>query len=122
MPTGLKVPVTVNRSGGAAIEKDELKNTQKILDLAFSEGDDKNPFQDLGIEDNLIFSIDNPAFRGRVTRAIESILAKFPDAVQLTESEPITFEKVREGELQMSLKYIDLLTGRQETFTKLFTR
>jgi len=83
MPTGLKVPVRVNKAGGAAVETNESEQTKKMLALAFSEGDDDNPFQDLGLKANIIFSIKGPAFRGRAERAVNAILARFADRVSL---------------------------------------
>lgn len=116
MPTGLKVPVRVDESGGAAIERDESKQLDKMLILAFSEGDDNNPFQNLGLDKTLIFSVQSAAFRGRAIRAIDLILAKFRDRVELAPDSPIKFEDKGNGEVEVSFEYIDLFTDKVETF------
>ena len=123
MPTGLKIPVGVDTSGGARVETNEPKQLRKMLILALSDGGDDNPFQQLGLDKGLIFSIDNPSFRGRAQRALNDILAKFADRVELAPDEPIKFEESgTEGEVIMSFQYVDLLTDKVEDFRKTFSR
>lgn len=121
MPTGLKIPVGVDNRGRAAVETNQSKNTQKILTLAFQQGGDDNPFQQLGIDDRLIFSIKSASFRGKATQAVRRILSKFPELVRIVES-TIAFDDTVEGELTMSFKYIDLLTNTEEEFSQGFLR
>jgi len=123
MAKGLKVPVGVDKRGRALIENDESENTKKILKLAFSEGGDNNPFQQLGIDSRLIFSIDNASFRGRVLKAINQVLSKFTDLVALSDNEPIQItETENEGEVNLTFFYIDLLTNKKEEFNQIFLR
>jgi len=122
MPKGLKIPVGVDQRGRAAVESDESENTKKILTLAFSEGDDDNAFQSLGLTGTLVFGIKGAGFRGKAIRVVKVILAKFEDIVELDESEPIVFQEDVEGEVSMSFFYIDLLTNRKEEFTKRLVR
>ena len=123
MPTGLQVPVGVNKSGGASIVTNESKQLRKMLILAFSEGGDKNPFQELGLDPGLIWSVNNVSFRGRATRALNVILAKFIDRVELSPNQPIRFEESEnEGEIIMSFEYVDKLTDKVEDFRLPFTR
>jgi hypothetical protein len=117
MPKGLKIPVGVDNRGRAAIEKDQSKNTQKILSLAFQEGNDDNAFQLLGIDDSLIFSIKTASFRGKATQAVRRILAKFSELVRMDET-TLSFDESKIGELVISFKYIDLLTNKEEEFTQ----
>jgi len=76
MPTGLKIPVRVNKSGGAAIETDEVEQTKKLMFQALSEGGDNNPFQSFGLNGNLVFSIMNPSFRGQGFKGNREYLGK----------------------------------------------
>lgn len=123
MAKGLKVPVGVDKRGRALIESNESNNTKKILKLAFSEGEDHNPFQKLGIDNRLIFSVDNPAFRGKVLKAINQVLSKFTELVALSDNDPITFnETTIDGEVQLTFFYIDLLTNKKEEFNQVFLR
>ena len=118
MPTGLRIPVGVDGKGRASVETDQSKNTLKNLKLAFSEGDDDNPFQDLGLKGAIIFSINNPAFRAKALRAIQQILDKYSELVELDESKPITFRQDEENEVIMEFTYIDLLTRETKPFSK----
>ena len=122
MPTGLRVPVGVNKSGGANIETDETEQTKKMLKLALSEGGDFNPFQDLGLKGDLVFSIRNAAFRGRAQKAIERVLAKFADRMRLAPGTAITFNQDIENEIEMSFEYVDLSTNKVEEFEMKFVR
>lgn len=115
MPKGLKIPVRVDERGRAAIETNESRNTIKILTLAFSEGGDDNPFQALGLDDKLIFGIKTASFRGKALRAVNAIIGKFPELVRVDTS-TIQFDDSIEGELELSFKYIDLLTNKEEEF------
>lgn len=123
MAKGLKVPVGVDKRGRALVESDESENTKKILKLAFSEGGDKNPFQLLGIDNRLIFSVDNASFRAKALKAINQILSKFIDLVALSENDPIQISETGvEGEVQLTFFYIDLLTNKKEEFNQVFLR
>lgn len=116
MPTGLKIPVGVNKGGGAAVEKNEARQTLKLLELAFLPNDDKNPFQDVGLEEDLIFAVKNPSIRTRAQQKIEAVLAKFSDRVALRPGTSIEFDTSKEGEVEISFEYIDLLTNTRQEF------
>ncbi len=122
MPTGLKIPVRVNKSGGAAIESNEVEQTKKLLFQALLQGDDNNPFQDLGLKGDIVFSVLNPAFRGKALRSIENILAKFSERIALAPDQPIKFEETGDGEIEVSFEYLDLLTNKPEEFRRKFAR
>lgn len=122
MPTGLRVPVGVNKSGGANIEDDEVEQTKKMLNLALSEGGDDNPFQDLGLKGDLIFSIQNASFRGKALSFVERVIAKFSDRIALAPGEPIQFTQDVENEIEMGFQYVDLSTNKVQDFVKKFAR
>lgn len=122
MPTGLKVPVGVSKSGGAAIEANEPEQVKKLLFIALSEGGDDNPFQALGLQGDLIFSIRNTDFRGRAQRSIDRILSKFTDRIALAPDEPIRFENIGDSEVEVSFSYVDLATSKVEEFRSKFAK
>lgn len=115
MPMGLKIPVGVDQRGRAAVQKNESQNSQKILELALAEGGDDNPFQDLGLEDRLIFGIKTSAFRGKALQAVKNVAAKFVELIRIDEG-TIQFNEQTEGEVELTFKYIDLLTNKEEEF------
>ena len=120
MATGLKIPVGVNKSGGAAVETDVVKQKKKLLELAFSVGGDKNPFQTLGIDGSLIFSIKDGFFQSKARDEVERIFSNFSELVALVPGNPITFEDITEGEIEMNVKYVDLEVDEIQTFTQKF--
>jgi len=122
MPTGLKIPVGVDKSGGAAIETNESAQTKKLLLLALSENDDDNPFQDVGIDEDLIFQVKSPGTRARAERKINRVLERFFDRIRLAPDTPIQFKEDAEGEIEISFSYVDLLTNKTEEFQATFVR
>jgi len=122
MATGLKIPVGVNKSGGAAVETDLVKQKRKLLELAFSNGEDDNPFQDLGLDSSLIFAVKDEAFEARAIIEINRILGGFVELIRLAPDVPITFNREVEGETELGFQYVDLEVDRVEEFTKKFTK
>jgi len=122
MATGLKIPVGVNKSGGAAIEKNGAEQKKKLLTLALSEGGDDNAFQNLGLNPNLIFSIKDAAFRGKAKREVQRIFGQFLGLLELAPSTPITFDEDTLGEVALIVSYVDLETNKVETFRRSFAK
>lgn len=121
MAKGLKIPVGVDKSGGAAIEGSSSRQNKKILLLGLSEGGDNNPFQKLGIG-NLVFKIKDVATRAQIQREIEKVINQLSDRLVLHPDEPITFNEDVEGELEVNIKFIDIETNKVEEFQQKFTR
>ena len=119
---GLRIPVGVNNKGRANVETDATEQTKKILFLAFSENEDRNPFQNVGFTRGLIFQIINPALRAKASREIEQVLARLSERVELAPDTVIGFENKNNGEVEMSFKYVDLFTNKVEEFRKTFIR
>ncbi len=122
MPTGLKVPVGVGKSGGAAIESNESEQMKKLLFLALSEGDDSNPFQKMGLSGDLVFAINSTAFRGKAERQIQQVIQKFSDRIALAPDTAITLQSLNDGEVELAFEYVDLLTNKVEEFRDKFGR
>ncbi len=119
---GLSVPVTVGKNGGAKLNSKAAHFNQTLM-LAFSEGGDKNSFQDLGIDSRVIFSIADDGGIARIKRRIEQIALKFSESISLDPDRPVTFEKTgnaQEGEVEMVVRYIDLATNEVGEFTNSF--
>lgn len=122
MPTGLRIPVGVNKSGGAAVEKNEAEQNRKLLILALSEGEDNNGFQKLGGFRELIFSIKNAGVRARAEQKLKQILARYSDRIQLSTDIPIEFDTSRPAEVELRFSYIDLLTNTVQEFNQKFSK
>lgn len=122
MPTGLRVPVGVNKSGGASVETDEASQNQKLILLALSEGQDNNPFQNLGGFRELVYQIKNPGVRARAESRLRQILARHSDRIELSPDLPIEFNTDTEAEMELRFSYVDLLTNTVEEFRQTFKR
>lgn len=122
MPTGLKLPVTVDKSGGAAVELNESEQTKKLLRLALSIDDDDNPYQDVGLNQELIFKVKDPTVRAKAERKINQVLQRFADRITISPDQPITFKDTNEGEIEVSFSYVDLLTNKVEDFQSTVVR
>jgi len=87
-----------------------------ILRLALSPGDDDNPFQNLGLDERIIFSINDPAARGIARASIQAILRKYSDRVELDPNSPLEFATTAEGRLEVSFRYVNLDTNTVNDF------
>lgn len=122
MTTGLRVPVGVGNSGGAAIERDDSEQMGKILFLAFSEQGDHNPFQSVGLLPQLLFSLNNASVKAKAEQEVMRVLNRFSEVIELAPDEQITIEQVNEGEVEVSFSYVFLPTGKIEEFRRKFLR
>jgi len=122
MATGLRVPVGVNKSGGAAVDTDVVEHKKKLLFQAFSQGGDKNAFQNLGLDPTLIFSVKDEFFESRARSEVIRIMGNFVEIMELAPDVPITFEDTAEGEIELSFDYVDLEVDEIQTFTKKFSK
>lgn len=115
MAKGFSIPVGVDKSGGASLEDDPL-HLSTILQSALSLGEDDNPFQNLGLDPQIIFAVNDPAAQARAKNSVERILRKYSDRVRLDTSVPMSFSK--DGEhLRCEFSYINLDTGERDTFS-----
>ena len=122
---GLSVPVTVNKGGGA---KKQGSDTQldKLIVLALQEGDDDNPFQDLGLSPNIIYRINDDISKYDVKEEIERVLTSFKGRMKLS-AEGVQINELRntlqtvEGESHVSFEYMNLDTHSPREFQAPFT-
>lgn len=122
MPTGLRIPVGVDLSGGAAIETNSAAQNKKLLLLALSEGGDNNPFQNLGGFTELVFQIKEPSVRAKAEKRLRNIMLKFSDRMQLAQDSDIEFNMSESNQVTVSFSYVDLLTNTVEEFQNTFLR
>jgi len=116
MPTGLRMPVGVDGTGGAALSSRDVQNL-KIIKIALSDCDSDNAFQDIGLGNWMIFEIDAPEVQARALNFIRRIFRQFraEQRYKLLER-TIQFTKTSEGELDLEFKYLDIESDQEETF------
>lgn len=116
MPTGLRMPVGVDGTGGAALASRDEQN-HKIIKIALSDCDSENAFQDIGLGNWMIFEIDAPEVQARALNFIRRIFRQFraEQRYKLLER-TIQFNKTTEGELDLEFKYLDIESDQESTF------
>lgn len=123
MAKGLKMPVGVDHTGGAAmVDKDE--NDKKIIFTALSDCESEHAFQqDLGLGNAMVFNVSDARVRARIQRKVEVIFNQFQAENRYKlEAGSIEWEAKQDtGELKMTLKYIDLETEETKSFERVFT-
>ena len=76
MPKGLAIPVSANKGGGALVEREE-NQLDKLVVSALQEGDDANPFQDVGLSPRVIFRINDDGAKFDAIDEIKRVLRSF---------------------------------------------
>jgi len=122
MPTGFKLPLKENASGGIALSKGD-ENNDKIVKLGLAATDNLNSFQqNIGIGQDMIFDLGDPALRGLLVVKIKKLFARFElqkrfklltDTLQWSEIS-------NSGELQLKFRYMDIETEEEKLFSKNF--
>lgn len=120
MYRGLSVPLTVNKGGGAKKES-ETSQLDKLVVLALQEGDDDNPFQDLGLSPRIIYNINDDAAKYDAKEEIERLLSSFRGRLQLSsdgiriQSDQNT-QQTQEGDSHVAFEYVNLDTNTPREF------
>lgn len=121
MAKGLIVPVGVNALGGAALSEGDDHNTQTLM-MALTDDDNNHAWQqDVGIGADMIFDTKDLTIRARILSRVSSIFRGFQrlDLFKLVPGS-IAWDDSIEGELTLSLKYINLESDEVKTFSRRF--
>lgn len=122
MPTGFKIPIRANPGGGIALVSGN-ENNNKIIKTGLSATDNQNAFQqDLGIGQNMVFDIKDPALRGFLVTKIKKLFAMFElqKRFKLLVDTLDWIEVKDDGELRLELRYIDLESDEEKMFSRNF--
>jgi len=125
MATGLKVPLTASRSGGASIQ-DEETQLDKLVVLSLLEGGDDNPFQDIGLSPTVLYRDNSDAAKADIQTEIEQKLKSFKGRLQLTEEGIVIEEKQNteapnEYSSYVRFDYVNLDVNDVREFASAFT-
>jgi len=111
MATGLSLPVSVNDLGRAVISSGTDQLT-KLLLIALQPCSSANPFQQLGLTERVIFSVNSPNIRAQLNREVSNIFATFQRDGR-ARLRNVSFEKdSTTQELKMFITWQDLETTR----------
>jgi len=111
MATGLKVPVGVDEAGGAALVSGD-DDLAKIVMMALSPGSSRNPFQKLGINEEMIFGDGNAKTMATIQLAVENVFKRLEADNRAALDDNGLNMKMDEGtmEMQATVSYINLET------------
>lgn len=124
MAKGLSVPCYVNNGGGAKIESEE-NQLNKLIILALQEGEDENPFQEIGLDPAIIYRINDETAKYDAKTNIETILKSFDGRLKLNSDGVVisgegNSPQDEEGEMNVGFKFIDLDTNVESEFATPF--
>lgn len=121
MPTGLRLPVGVNRRGGTAtLTADE--QARKIVRLVLGDADSDNAFQqNIGLGSRVVFAVSSPSFRATVIERLKEIFAEL-ERLRLykLDTTSINWTREAEGELTLRLTYYNLESDEPSEFAKTY--
>lgn len=116
MAAGISSPARANGNGGLLIvTKDQ--HIRSLVGVALGEGDSNNPFQDLGLGEEMIFDIADPGSFNAVADKITRIFQGFEESelAQLQDREDnLSVEELSEGEFNMKVFFVNLQTGQAD--------
>ena len=111
MTVGLDLPLVVDELGKAK-RISGSEQLAKLLAIALQSCSSENPFQDLGLDERIIFSIKAPNIRGRVRLNIVRIFQSF-ERNRRARLRTLDFESSGEN-LKCFVAYQDLETTKNE--------
>jgi len=121
MATGLKLPMGVDATGGAAMVEGE-DNNEQIIKTALSDCDNEHAFQqDLGLGADMIFDISDPATRARILRKVKAIFDRFEAQYRFRLLTDTIRWSVDEGDLTLKFMYHDIESDEDKPFARTFT-
>lgn len=122
MPKGLKIPVGVAPSGGAALV-DSDANDRKIIGLALGSCDNENAFQqDIGIGTDMVFDISDGSLRASILRRLHDIFQDFEREKRYRLLKDTVRWAEGDGELELGFKYLNLESDEPKEFKQKFTQ
>ena len=117
MATGLRIPVGVDGTGGAALTTGDAQD-RKIIMTALGDNENENAFQqNIGLGSFMVFDVDAPDVQSNVLRQVRRIFRVFraKQRFKLIEGS-VEFKKEAEGELTLEFKYINLESDEERPF------
>jgi hypothetical protein len=114
MAQGMRLPIEVTKRGGARLVEG-LQCLWQYLVTAFSPNQSENPYQDLPLMDEVLFSPKNKALAGLIKSKTTEIFASFEEEglVKLAARNPISLDYSRAGKVDLVIRYVDLETDEE---------
>jgi hypothetical protein len=114
MSKSLAVPIEIGSKGSVRIVQDD-DHVKQLVRTALGVNTSENPFQQgIGLGDRFIFDIDTVGDRAKLEARINVVFANLQRQriARLAPGKELTIEKTKEGELEMTISYVNLETDR----------
>lgn len=115
------MPLRTSKGGGAKLD-DGGDQLSKLLRAALLEGEDDNPFQDLGLSPKMIYRINDDASKFDIKDEVERVLNQFRGRMKIVGEgivlKPLYSEETKAEEMHVSFEYIDLDQGEAKEFSE----
>jgi len=121
MTKGIDIPVRTSNDGGSKTVEGSSQ-LKKLLGLAFGENDDENPFQNIGIDQEIIYRVASSNHAGEIRQIVNDIVSLFEGRIVLVPENAITLERNVEGQLDVTVRFFDPETDEEDEFRTKFTR
>lgn len=105
---------------GRLVTIDRDAELSKIINMQLQNMESNNPFQDLGLGEEMIFAVDNDDLQSDLRRRINEIFRQLQLQDRARLEKPPVFSLTAEGELEVAISYIDLETNKIDEFTRVF--
>lgn len=119
MATGLRLPVGVDGSGGAALVSADAQDA-KILSMALGDDENDNAFQqNIGLGEFMIFELPGDRTNALVLQRVKAIFRDFRAAqrFKLIPESIILRDEDEQGEFSIEFKFINLESDEEKTFS-----
>lgn len=115
MAKGMALPIDVNPRGGAQIiEGDDYISS--LVATGLSDCSDDNPFNDLGLGLEQVFSLAEHATTAKARYRIDLVFAEL-ESKDLARLESVKFFDSTDGELSVTVAWINLEANERQEFT-----
>lgn len=113
MASGISLPIRV--ANGRLVKDSGETQLKKIISLALADCESGNPFQELGVDPAVIFSLNREEVRAYAKRRVIEVFKRLQAEGRATilSGYPV-FKQEAEGELVCEIKYINLETTAAE--------
>jgi len=117
---GLRIPIQASAGRLETVRgEDQLR---KVIVLNLSDCESSNPFQDIGIGSAMVFDVDDPTTRARISRNIATLFKRLEreGRARLSQGYPIFTADQVSQELHCEVRYVNLETTREEEISILY--
>src|SRR5262245_2061814 len=115
MATGLSLPLRAD-NGRAALSTGE-EQLKKVIMLAIADCDSGNPYQDLGIDQAIVFSMNDDQTKAYAKRRIVDAFRRLEVEGRAQLIGAPTFTTLEGGSLECQIKYLNIETNEAQDIT-----